>query len=190
MSSAVKKVRVRFAPSPTGYLHVGGARTALYNYLYAKHTGGDFILRVEDTDLERSTEESMRMQISDLKWLNIMWDEGPNPENFTDMGPHGPYRQSRRKEIYMEHAERLLANGRAYYDFRTDEELETLKQQAIKEGRAHQVETPHEIVSVVDAKKRIAAGELAAIRYRVVEKRDYHFARSRARRSDAFRPTW
>jgi len=173
MSSAQKKVRVRFAPSPTGYLHVGGARTALYNFLYAKHTGGDFILRVEDTDLERSTEESMRLQIADLKWLNIVWDEGPNPETFADMGPHGPYRQSRRKDIYMQHAERLLADGRAYYDFRSDEELEILKQNAIKEGRAHQVDTPSTIISVVEARKRIAAGESAAIRFRVKEKRDY-----------------
>jgi nondiscriminating glutamyl-tRNA synthetase len=172
-SSSSQKVRVRFAPSPTGYLHVGGARTALYNYLYAKHFGGEFILRVEDTDLERSTDESMRMQIQDLKWLNMKWDEGPNPETFEDMGQHGPYRQSRRKHIYMEHAERLLASGKAYFDFRTDEELEVLKAQAIKEGRALQMETPSSIVPVAEAKKRIAAGEKAAIRYKVAEKRDY-----------------
>ena len=166
-------VRVRFAPSPTGYLHVGGARTALYNYLFAKHHGGKFILRVKDTDLERSTEESMRMQIQDLKWLGLKWDEGPNPDDFKDMGPHGPYRQSRRKDVYMEHAMRLVNSGKAYYDFRTDEELEVLKQKAIAEGRAHQVETPAQIVPVLEAQKRIAAGEQAAIRYRVVEKRDY-----------------
>ena len=166
-------VRVRFAPSPTGYLHVGGARTALYNYLFAKHHGGKFILRVEDTDLERSTEESMRMQIQDLKWLGLDWDEGPNPDTIADMGAYGPYRQSRRKEIYMEHAMRLVNSGRAYYDFRTDEELDVLKQKAMAEGRAHQVETPAQIVPVAEAQKRIAAGELAAIRYRVMERRDY-----------------
>jgi nondiscriminating glutamyl-tRNA synthetase len=170
---ASRKVRVRFAPSPTGYLHVGGARTALYNYLYAKHTGGDFILRIEDTDLERSTDESMRMQIQDLKWLDLPWQEGPNPETLEDMGPHGPYRQSRRKQIYMEHAERLVAKGQAYYDFRTDEELEAIKEQAIKEGRSAQVETPVNLVSPEEAKKRIAAGEKAAIRFKVREKRDY-----------------
>jgi nondiscriminating glutamyl-tRNA synthetase len=170
---ASKKVRVRFAPSPTGYLHVGGARTALYNYLYAKHTGGDFILRIEDTDLERSTDESMRMQIQDLKWLDLPWQEGPNPDTLEDMGPHGPYRQSRRKQIYMEHAERLVAKGQAYYDFRTDEELEAIKEQAIKEGRSPQVETPATLVSPDEAKKRIAAGEKAAIRFKVREKRDY-----------------
>ncbi|MES2856319.1 MAG: glutamate--tRNA ligase [Bdellovibrionota bacterium] len=163
----------RFAPSPTGYLHVGGARTALYNFLYAKHTGGDFILRVEDTDLERSTEESMRMQIADLKWLGLKWDEGPNPETFEDVGPYGPYRQSRRKSIYMEHAEKLVAAGKAYYDFRTDEELDAEKAKVVAAGGSFQVETPKNLVPAEEAKKRIAAGELAAIRFKVQEKRDY-----------------
>lgn len=167
------KVRVRFAPSPTGYLHVGGARTALYNFLFARHHGGTFILRIEDTDLERSTEESMRMQIADLKWLGLTWDEGPNPDTLKDMGDFGPYRQSQRKHIYMEHAERLLAQGKAYYDFRTDEELEAAKQKALAEGKNAQVETPAVIVSIEEAKRRIAAGEKAAIRYRVTERKDY-----------------
>lgn len=170
---AEKKVRVRFAPSPTGYLHVGGARTALYNYLFAKHNGGEFVLRIEDTDLERSTEESMRMQIQDLRWLGLNWDEGPHPETFEDQGSYGPYRQSRRKEIYLEHAERLLEDGRAYYDFRTDAELEVLKEQAAKEGKPHQIGRPPQLVPIEEAKKRIAAGERAAIRYKVEEKRDY-----------------
>jgi nondiscriminating glutamyl-tRNA synthetase len=168
-----KKVRVRFAPSPTGYLHVGGARTALYNFLYAKHNGGDFILRIEDTDLERSTEESMKMQIADLKWLGILWDEGPHPETLQDMGPHGPYRQSQRKHIYMEHAERLIAQGKAYYDFRSDEELDKLKEAAIAAGKSPQVGPPDVIVQPEEAKRRIAKGEPAAIRYRVSEVRDY-----------------
>lgn len=167
------KVRVRFAPSPTGYLHVGGARTALYNYLFAKHHGGDFILRIEDTDLERSTEEAMRMQIADLKWLDLRWDEGPDAETFEDRGPYGPYRQSRRKEIYMQHAERLVAEGKAYYDFRTDAELDAIKEKAIAEGRSPQIETPADLASPEEAKRRIAAGEMAAIRFRVKEKRDY-----------------
>ena len=173
LSKLASKVRVRFAPSPTGYLHVGGARTALYNYLFAKHHGGQFILRVEDTDLERSTEASMRMQIADLKWLDIRWDEGPDPETFADVGDFGPYRQSRRKEIYLEHAMRLVEKGLAYYDFRTDEELEQLKAEAIQAGRAHQILTPVNIVSATDARARIANGELAAIRFKVSEKRDY-----------------
>lgn len=174
-NTAAKKVRVRFAPSPTGYLHVGGARTALYNFLYAKHTGGDFILRVEDTDLERSTDESMRMQIQDLKWLDIPWNEGPNPMTFDDMGPLGPYRQSRRKDIYMEHAQKLIEQGRAYYDFRTDAELDALKSAALAAdpSKQYQVEAPAQTVSPSDARKRIASGEQAAIRFKVKEKRDY-----------------
>lgn len=174
-ASTSKKPRVRFAPSPTGYLHVGGARTALYNFLFAKHNGGEFILRVEDTDLERSTEESMRMQIQDLKWLDLPWDEGPNPETFADMGPYGPYRQSRRKEIYMEHAQQLIAEGKAYYDFRTDDELDALKAAALAadSSKQYQVEAPAQIVAPDEARRRIAAGEKAAIRYKVKEKRDY-----------------
>jgi nondiscriminating glutamyl-tRNA synthetase len=168
-----KKVRVRFAPSPTGYLHVGGARTALYNYLFAKHNNGEFILRVEDTDLERSTEESMRMQIKDLKWLNILWDEGPNPDTLVDVGPHGPYRQSQRKEIYMQHAHKLIEQGRAYYDFRTDAELEAIKEAKIAAGKPAQMDTPKDIVPVEEARRRLAAGEQAAIRFRVKEVRDY-----------------
>ena len=173
--TAPQKFRVRFAPSPTGYLHVGGARTALYNFLFAKHHGGDFILRVEDTDLERSTEESMKMQIADLKWLDIPWSEGPNPETFADIGPLGPYRQSQRKDIYMDHAQKLIAEGKAYYDFRTDSELDALKAAALAadSSKQYQVEAPAQVVSAEEAKKRIAGGESAAIRFRTREKRDY-----------------
>lgn len=89
------EVRVRFAPSPTGNLHVGGARTALFNWLYAKHVGGKLILRVEDTDAARSTRESEEAVLTDLRWLGIAWDEGPDCG-----GPYGPYRQSERKELY------------------------------------------------------------------------------------------
>lgn len=166
-------VRVRFAPSPTGYLHVGGARTALYNFLYARHHGGTFVLRVEDTDLERSTEESMRMQIADLKWLGINWDEGPHPETIADMGPYGPYRQSHRKEIYMQHAVKLVDSGRAYYDFRTDAELDVIKERLVKAGKPPQIEAPEKMISPDEARARIAKGEQAAIRYHVKEKRDY-----------------
>lgn len=166
-------VRVRFAPSPTGYLHVGGARTALYNFLYAKHHGGSFILRVEDTDLERSTEESMKMQIADLKWLGLKWEEGPDPETFKDSGPNGPYRQSHRKEIYMQHATKLVDSGRAYYDFRTDAELDVIKERLVKAGKPPQIEAPEKIVPPDEARARVTKGELAAIRYHVKEKRDY-----------------
>lgn len=101
MSSQISPhVRVRFAPSPTGYLHVGGARTALYNYLFAKKNGGEFILRIEDTDEARSTQESLRGVVDDLVWLNLLWAEGVDPVTLKDQGPLGPYRQSERQDIY------------------------------------------------------------------------------------------
>src|SRR4051812_46376279 len=108
MSTPTDSVRVRFAPSPAGYLHVGGARTALYNYLYAKQQNGQFIIRVEDTDEARSSEESLRGMIDDILWLNLMWDEGPDPKTLQDMGPYPPYRQSQRQGIYRKVAEDLL----------------------------------------------------------------------------------
>jgi len=115
-------VRVRFAPSPTGNLHVGGARTALFNWLYARQQGGKFIVRVEDTDLERSTRASEEAMIRDLKWLGLDWDEGPDVG-----GPHGPYRQSERTSIYLEAAQRLVREGKAYPCFCSEEELEAMK---------------------------------------------------------------
>src|SRR4051812_7331841 len=124
-----KSVRVRFAPSPTGYLHVGGARTALFNWLYAKATGGTFVLRIEDTDRARSTEKALQEQLFDLRWLGLNWDEGP-----VVGGPYGPYKQSERLHIYREHADRLLGDGRAYYCFCTDEILEQKKELAMKRG--------------------------------------------------------
>ena len=169
-----EKVRLRFAPSPTGYLHVGGARTALYNWLYAQKMGGDYILRIEDTDLERSTEESMRMQIQDFVWLGLNWVEGPDASTLKDIGPHGPYRQSQRAHIYMEHAQQLIARGLAYYDFRTDAELDALKAAATAAGvQNFQVERPKVLVTPEEAKKRIAAGEQGAIRFLIKEKKEY-----------------
>lgn len=112
-------VRVRFAPSPSGHLHVGGARTALYNYLFARGRGGTFVLRVEDTDASRSTEESVRAILSSMRWLGLEWDEGPGKG-----GAHGPYFQAQRREIYHEHGRRLREAGAAYPCFCTPEELE------------------------------------------------------------------
>jgi glutamyl-tRNA synthetase len=105
-SGSEAEVRVRFAPSPTGNLHVGGARTALFNWLYARQLGGKFIVRVEDTDLERSTRASEEAMIRDLKWLGLDWDEGPDIG-----GPHGPYRQSERTSIYLEYAQKMVSEG-------------------------------------------------------------------------------
>lgn len=166
-------VRVRFAPSPTGYLHVGGARTALYNYLFAKHNGGQFIYRIEDTDEARSTEESMKMQIQDLNWLGLRWDEGPDAETLIDRGNYGPYRQSRRQDIYKEHAERLLADGRAYYCFMTDAEIEVQRQESIRLGKPPQVNSPYRDWPLAKAQERLAKGDTAVVRFKVKEKRDY-----------------
>ena len=122
-------VRVRFAPSPTGHLHVGGARTALYNYLFARRHGGTFILRIEDTDAARSTDESMAAILEGMRWLGLHWDEGPEAD-----GAHGPYFQAQRQASYAEHAERLLADSRAYHCYCTPEELEARRSANIRDG--------------------------------------------------------
>ncbi|MGC1422363.1 MAG: glutamate--tRNA ligase [Terracidiphilus sp.] len=129
-------VRVRFAPSPTGLLHVGNARTALFNWLYARRTGGKLIVRIEDTDLERSKSSYERQLIEDLLWLGLDWDEGPNENDPGEKGELGPYRQSKRLEIYSTHTAQLLAEGKAYRCFCSPEELEEERRQAIAENRA------------------------------------------------------
>ena len=124
-----QEVRVRFAPSPTGPFHIGGARSALFNYLVAKHNHGKFVVRIEDTDRKRSTSESEENIKEALKWLGITWDEG------IDIGgPDGPYRQTERLGIYQKYTEKLLAEGKAYYCFCTPEELEAEKQAQLAKG--------------------------------------------------------
>ena len=123
-------VRVRYAPAPTGFLHVGGARTALYDWLFARHHGGVFVLRVEDTDRERSTEESVQAIQDALRWLGIDWDEGPGVG-----GPFGPYRQTERLDIYRQASDRLLAEGNAYRCWCTPEELEERRRATLAQGR-------------------------------------------------------
>jgi len=123
-------VRVRFAPSPTGYLHIGNARTALFNYLFARHNNGKLVLRIEDTDLERSKKEYEDVIYEDLSWLGIEWDEGPDVG-----GEYGPYRQSERFEIYGKYIEKLLESGDAYYCYCSVEELEKEREKALAEGR-------------------------------------------------------
>merc|ERR1711871_1166474 len=108
-TEALSPVRVRFAPSPTGSLHVGGARTALFNWLLAKKSNGTFVIRIEDTDEARSSRESEESILSDLKWLGIDWNEGPVLQEETETGKYGPYRQSERKDIYIRCAEHLVA---------------------------------------------------------------------------------
>jgi len=130
-----KKIRVRFAPSPTGLLHVGNARTALYNWLFARRMGGDFLLRIEDTDLDRSEMRYEAQLMDDLHWLGLDWDEGPGEPGGIEKGGVGPYRQSERLAIYARHTERLLAEGKAYRCFCTPEELETERTRAAAEHR-------------------------------------------------------
>src|SRR2546425_13047792 len=116
----MSKVRVRFAPSPTGHVHVGNARTALFNWLFARHEDGAFVLRIEDTDVERSEKQFEEQLLEDLRWFGLDWDEGPDKGGF-----FAPYRQSERKEIYASWAWRLVEGGHAYRCFCTADQLES-----------------------------------------------------------------
>ncbi len=156
--------RVRFAPSPTGMLHVGNARTALYNWLFARHNGGEFILRIEDTDVERSEERFETQLIEDLRWLGLDWTEGPQIG-----GPYAPYRQSERLDVYRRHTEQLLAEGKAYRCFCTTEELEEARQLAFQQQRTQVYSGKCRKLSAVEAGSRAAAGETFAIRLAVPE---------------------
>jgi len=129
----VERIRVRFAPSPTGYLHIGNARTALFNWLFARHCGGCFILRIEDTDIDRHVAEAEGLIIQDLKWMGLDWDEGPDKG-----GSYGPYRQSDRLDIYRSYAQKLVESDRAYYCYCTPEELEASRQKMLASGQTPQ----------------------------------------------------
>ncbi|MFG1504541.1 glutamate--tRNA ligase [Halobacteriovorax sp. GFR7] len=155
-------VRVRFAPSPTGYLHIGGARTALYSYLFAKANGGKYILRIEDTDLERSKREYEEAQIADLKWMGIEHDEGPDKG-----GDFGPYRQSERLDIYKDIAWDFVKRGLAYPCFLTSIELERLTEKATNENKdPHAYHGQYRDLDPAEAQKRIDAGEEYVIRFK------------------------
>ncbi len=164
--SLPKKIRARFAPSPTGPLHVGGARTALFNYLFAKKNKGQFILRIEDTDVERSEQKRVQEIIDELKWLGIAWDEGPDIG-----GGFGPYKQSQRLDIYKGYLKKLLDQNKAYYCFCTEEELENGRQEQMARGVAPRysgkcANLPSEVV-----KKNLAEGKPSVIRFRVENKK-------------------
>ena len=156
------KVVTRFAPSPTGYLHVGGARTALFNWLWARRTGGTFILRIEDTDQKRNTPTAMQQVMDDLRWLGIQWDEGPEVG-----GPSGPYLQSQRKHIYDQHIRRLLDEHKAYYCFETSEELDTMRERA--EGQKGNLTylRPERFPDENDARKAREQGRPVTVRFAV-----------------------
>ena len=163
-------MRLRFAPSPTGQLHVGNARTALFNWLLARGQGGTFILRIEDTDFERSTAESERSVIEDLRWLGLDWDEGVEKG-----GERGPYRQSERLHIYRAHAVELMAGGHAYHCFCSAELLEADRTAALAAGRPPKYVGRCRLISRDDARRRIENGEKAVIRFRVPDNRDVTF---------------
>ena len=162
------KVRVRFAPSPTGPLHIGGVRTALFNYLFAKKHNGDFILRIEDTDQNRYVEGAEQYIIDSLNWCNIPYDEGPGKE-----GSVGPYRQSERKELYKKYADDLLASGNAYYAFDTTEALDEQRKTLESEGKTfiynwHNREQLQNSLSLTEeeVQSKLASGEDYVIRFK------------------------
>lgn len=126
-------VRTRFAPSPTGYLHIGGVRTALFNWLYARQHGGQFLLRIDDTDVERNVAAALQPILHGFQWLGIDWDEGPTPDGRTSRGPHAPYFQSQRQDRYRNAVGKLLESGAAYWDYATLEELQSERQVAERE---------------------------------------------------------
>jgi len=152
--------RTRFAPAPTGYLHVGGARTALYNYVVARQTAGTFVLRIEDTDRARHDESAIAKIIQDLRWLGIEWDEGPDVG-----GPNAPYRQSERLDLYQQYIGRLLETHQAYYAFETAEELEAQRRQAQAAGQPLQYVRPDPLPTAEDAERARAEGRPVVVRF-------------------------
>ncbi len=162
--SSSSNVRVRFAPSPTGHLHVGNARTALFNWLFARQAGGVMVLRIEDTDLERSEARFESQLLEDLKWMGIDWDEGPDVG-----GEYAPYRQSDRLDVYREHAERLVSEGKAYLCFCSQEELERDREEKLKNQLPPIYSGKCRTLDPAEAQQRRANGEACAIRLRIPE---------------------
>lgn len=161
----MKKIRTRFAPSPTGYLHIGGMRTALYAYLFAKQKGGDFILRLEDTDRERLVDDAATRIYDSMKEAGLVYDEGPDVG-----GDYGPYVQSERRDIYTEYANRLIESGDAYYCFCTKERLDEMHKGGATKYDKHCMRLPLD-----EAKKRVASGEPYVIRQNVPTSGEYTF---------------
>jgi glutamyl-tRNA synthetase len=161
MTESRKPARVRFAPSPTGRLHLGGARTALFNYLLARQTGGQFVLRIEDTDRKRTVEGAEDELMEGLHWLGLEWDEGPDKG-----GPYGPYRQSERKEIYQEHGRRLVEMGKAFYCFCKPEVIAKAREEQQKRKELPQYPGFCRDIPIDEARQRIASGEQHVIRFK------------------------
>lgn len=161
MTNDLKPVRVRFAPSPTGHMHLGSARTALYDYLLARKTGGQFVLRIEDTDRKRFVPGTEEELMEGMRWLGLDWDEGPDVG-----GPYGPYRQSERKEIYRAYAEQLIEQGNAYYCFCPPDRLERVRQEQQKRKEPPHYDGTCRDLPLDEARRRVAAGEPHVIRFR------------------------
>ena len=166
----MKKVRVRYAPSPTGNLHIGNARTALFNYLFAKHYNGDFVLRIEDTDFKRNKEEGERSQLKYLKWLGLDYDEGIFKEKDC-----GPYRQSERLDIYIKYAEKLLKEGKAYKCYMTAEELEEEREEQKKQGLPPRYSGKHAHLTKEQEEAFEKEGRKPSIRIRVPKDGKYEW---------------
>jgi nondiscriminating glutamyl-tRNA synthetase len=164
------EVRVRYAPSPTGHLHIGNARTALFNYLFAKNQGGKFIVRIEDTDKKRNIAGGEESQLKYLKWLGIDWDESVDVG-----GEYGPYRQSERNEIYKKYYEQLLEKGLAYKCYCTEEELEKEREEQIARGETPQYSGKHADITVEEQKNLEDQGLKPSIRFRVPANREFRF---------------
>ena len=164
MTESKSPVRVRFAPSPTGHLHVGNARTALFNWLFARGEKGAFVLRIEDTDVERSKADFERQLLEDIRWLGLDWDEGPDVG-----GLHGPYRQSERTDIYRKHGMQLVESGHAYYCFCTPAELEADRQAALSESRQPRYSGKCRLLSREEVNRRLKSGEPASTRLKIPE---------------------
>lgn len=160
--------RVRFAPSPTGYMHIGNARTALFNYLFAKKTGGTFILRIEDTDQERSTPEAVKVIVESLKWLGLDWDEGYFGTG-NEKGEFGPYTQMKRLSIYNEYLDKLLKEKKAYYCFCSAEEIEIERQKSVTAGTPYKYSGKCKRLSEEEIKAKLANKERFVVRFQVAE---------------------
>ena len=165
----LKEVRLRFAPSPTGYLHIGGLRTALYNYLFAKHNGGKFILRIEDTDRTRYVDGAIENLIRSLQWAGIEYDEGVFIEDgkIVQRGDYGPYIQSERLDIYKKYVDQLIENGYAYYCFCSKERLDKVREEQKIKGQIPRYDGLCRSLSLEEARERIANGEEYVVRLKL-----------------------
>jgi len=165
-----KEVRVRYAPSPTGHLHIGNSRTALFNYLFARNQQGKFIIRIEDTDIKRNVAGGEENQLTYLKWLGIDWDESIDVG-----GEYGPYRQTERLDLYRKYAEELIAKGMAYYCYCTEEELEKEREEQSARGEMPRYSGKHRTLSEEQRQAYEAEGRIPSIRFLVPEGRTYTF---------------